>query len=164
MDQRRYRSGSIPRDDRGLTKKQGEFVEAMVEYKDLEKAFRDVYDCTNLPHSAVLKKASDLMDRPAVRRRMAELVGELGGEYSLSYAKLTSRYIMERLKAEATDKKNPANVRVRALELLGKTNDIDLFGDKGEQSQEDSRSAEDIERDLLNKITDLVGTVKGVTH
>ena len=64
------------------------------------------------------------------------------------------RLVLERLHVEATREENTDASRVRALELLGKSLPVSMFSDRVEQV-ETSRSASEIEQELLNRLAEL---------
>ena len=100
-----------------LTDKQETFIHKLLEHKDMVIAFSEVYNVSQMKPSTILRRASELLDNPDIQRRYQEITG-ISGEGL--YNRLTERLVLERLKHEAMDPKNPPNVRVRALEILGK--------------------------------------------
>ena len=155
----RQRSGPVDRDEvTGITEKQESFVQALAQTKDMLKAYKKVYDCKSLHTAGIYRKASELMDRPAVRKRLAEVMGIVGEGDAPAYGRLTERLVLERLKIEALDMKNPANVRVRALELLGKTNSIGLFSDVKSKDTAAPPNSKELEARLLAKLEELTRT------
>jgi len=154
-------SGPQERDrETRLTVKQEHFMQGLLEHKDMVRAFTDAYDTGNLRKAGVLQRASELMDNPLIQKRFRELTGSDGASM---YHRLVGRLVIERLKMESLDPKNPPNVRVRALETLGKTNAIGLFSEQtGDKSEQDMK-ADDLERLLLAKLASLMEK-QGLSH
>ena len=148
-------SGPAERDEETrLTVKQEHFMQGLLEHKDMVRAFTDAYNTGNLRKAGVLSKASDLMDNPLIQKRFRELTGSDG---TSMYHRLVGRLVIERLKIEALDPKNPPNVRVRALETLGKTNAIGLFSEQTGDKSEQTMKADGLEQLLLGKLEQLMG-------
>jgi hypothetical protein len=124
------------------------------------RAYQEAYETGNLRKAGILKKASDLLDHPFIQRRFSDLTGGFG---SKAYNHLMERLVLEGLKNEALDPKNPPNVRVRALETLGKTNSIGLFSDTAPVSTDSKLSGDELEQLLLEKLAKLADS-DGVSH
>jgi hypothetical protein len=65
--------------------------------------------------------------------------------------------VIERLQIEAADTNNPASVRVRALELLGKITDVALFTERLQTDTATTRSPDQITEELKERIAKLAG-------
>jgi hypothetical protein len=65
-------------------------------------------------------------------------------------------YVLRGLLKESGDKENPPAVRVRALELLGRTHDVRLFTD-GVDVADASRSASELRRQLETRLSRVLG-------
>ncbi len=154
-------SGPQERDtETRLTIKQEQFMQGLLEHKDMVRAFTDAYNTGNLRKAGVLSKASELMDNPLIQKRFRELTGS---DSTPMYHRLMGRLVLEGLKNEAFDKSNPPNVRVRALETLGKTNAIGLFSEQTGDKSEQKVKADDLEQLLLAKLTALMEK-QGLSH
>ncbi len=148
-------SGPSTRDkDTGLTGKQEAFIQGLLTHKDMFRAYSDAYDVGSIGKAGILSKASELMDSALIQKRFRALTG---GDGSVMYNKLTERLVIEQLKIEAMNPKNPANVRVRALEILGKTNAIGLFSEQKENKADDTMKADDLEQLIVDKLDALIG-------
>ena len=95
--------------------------------------------------------ASKLMSDAKVAQRV-ESIQQALEQSSLHESARLRRLVLERLHIEATNEANSDASRVRSLELLGKT--CAMFSDRVEQV-EPSRSASEIEQELLNRLAEL---------
>tara|TARA_R110001583_G_scaffold193954_1_gene363756 strand:+ start:809 stop:1099 length:291 start_codon:yes stop_codon:yes gene_type:complete len=69
-----------------------------------------------------------------------------------THKEISKDWILDKLRAEASDEENNASVRVRALEILAKTEK--LFDDSTNVTVV-HRSAEEVERELQARLQDL---------
>lgn len=62
---------------RELTARQEAFSQSYAKYRSLRRAYRDAYDCPeDLPAKTLDKRAREVLDAPAVRKRIEELIQE----------------------------------------------------------------------------------------
>ena len=73
-----------------------------------------------------------------------------------SQEKLNSAWILQRLRDEAIDDSNPPSTRVRALELLGKSEGV--FEENTKLTVE-HRTPEDVERELGQRLSEILGEI-----
>jgi len=135
----------------GLTAKQEAFAQEVAKGSTLADAYRKAYNTEKMKPSSVWNNASQLMQRTQVAHRV-EAIQQAMEQSSLHDTARLKRLVLERLHVEATNEDNSDASRVRSLELLGKT--VAMFSDRVEQV-ETSRSASEIEQELLNRLAEL---------
>tara|TARA_R100000306_G_C4293438_1_gene101329 strand:- start:158 stop:448 length:291 start_codon:yes stop_codon:yes gene_type:complete len=86
-----------------------------------------------------------------VRSRVSELK-EQKQKAKETHRKISKDWILDKLRTEASDEENNASVRVRALEILAKTEK--LFDDSTNVTVV-HRSAEEVEKELQARLQDL---------
>jgi hypothetical protein len=101
-------------------------------------------------------EACKLMARQDIANRVNVLITENQAK-TLHDATRIRQHVIEKLWLESQDTKNPATVRVRALELLGKMTTVSLFTDRVMTETVEARSPEDIEQQIKDKIAKLAG-------
>lgn len=135
----------------GLTAKQEAFAQEVAKGSTLADAYRSAYDAERMKDSSVWTNASQLMSDTKVAQRVKAIQDAMEQSSLHDQARLR-RLVLERLHVEATKEENSDASRVRSLELLGKT--VAMFSDRVEQV-ETSRSASEIEQELLNRLAEL---------
>ena len=140
---------------RRLTNKQRKFCELMAgrgsKTHTMVSAYREAYDTENMKDATCRKEANRLMNNPLITRTIQSYLDEEKA-FALHDSARLRRLVLERLHVEATNEANSDASRVRSLELLGKT--VAMFSDRVEQV-ETSRSASEIEQELLNRLAEL---------
>ena len=140
---------------RRLTAKQERFISEMIKGSTQADAYRAAYEASGMKPSAIYTEANRLMGRPEIARRLQANRDSIQRS-SVSSALSRRRWIVERLEAEAKDmEEGTSSSRVRALELLGKTQDVRLFADIIETSTSDT-SADQVRAELEAKLTALL--------
>ena len=137
----------------GLTAKQEAFAQEVAKGSTLADAYRSAYNTEKMKPSSVWNNASQLMQRTQVAHRVEAIQRSIEEAQVHDSARLR-RLVLERLHVEATREENTDASRVRALELLGKSLPVSMFSDRVEQV-ETSRSASEIEQELLNRLAEL---------
>lgn len=136
----------------GLTMKQEKFVQAVAAGDSQSAAYRLAYDVgESTAPSTVHVEASKLMDNPKISHRLQVLLEEQQ-ERMLRDGVRLKQHVMRRLVEESevnAELKTTAMSRLRALELLGKTNIVRIFAEEREGEKKD---AAEIERELMDKI------------
>ena len=135
----------------GLTAKQEAFAQEVAKGSTLADAYRSAYDAERMKDSSVWTNASQLMSDTKVAQRVKAIQDAMEQSALHDQARLR-RLVLERLHVEATKEENSDASRVRSLELLGKT--VAMFSDRVEQV-ESSRSASEIEQELINRLAEL---------
>jgi len=101
----------------------------------MSQAYRKAYNAEDMRDSSVRTEAS----REAAKPHVAEAIQNLKNNHQPTKRKveaLQEDWIIQRLQEEAIDESNPASLRVRALEVLGRT--LGLFD--GDRAQKFRRS------------------------
>lgn len=135
----------------GLTAKQEAFAQEVAKGSTLADSYRKAYNAERMKDSSVWCNASKLMSDAKVAQRV-KAIQDAMEQSSLHDTARLKRLVLERLHVEATNEDNSDASRVRSLELLGKT--VAMFSDRVEQV-ESSRSASEIEQELLNRLAEL---------
>ncbi len=144
-------SGASDRDKTtGLTVRQEAFLQGLLTHKDMMRAYTEAYTVKTMTMGAVLQRASDLMDNVLIQKRYRDLTGSDG---TVMYNRLTERQMLERFKTIAFNDKLPANIQLRALELLGKTNAINLFAEQHVTKDTTTPNADELEQLLMAKLS-----------
>jgi hypothetical protein len=108
------------RDEHGLTAKQRKFAESLVNGLSQADAYRNAFDAENMAPETIRNKASLLARRDDVRAA----VDAIGGERvrMMETKGLSDRTeVVALLRKFATDDDRPDAIRLRAVELWGKT-------------------------------------------
>lgn len=141
---------------RRLTAKQERFISEVIKGATASDAYRAAYAASGMKPSAVWSESSRLMGHPLVASRLQAHRASIQRS-SVSSALSRRRWIVERLEAEAKDmQEGTSSSRVRALELLGKTQEIKLFADVVETSTSDA-TPEQVKAELEAKLMALLG-------
>ena len=133
----------------GLTAKQEGFALAVFGGASFSDAYRQSYDAQNMLPATIHRQAYELAINPKVSARLDELHSQKERErrmQSLSRSDL----VLKQLEGIALDGGVQDGARVRALELLGKS--VALFTDRVETDDKTDRTADEIERDLRDKL------------
>jgi phage terminase small subunit len=140
----------------GLTSKQRAFADKVAEGATLADSYRAAYDAGNMQPASIYTEACKLMANPLIAQRVNEKSREIlqGKSHDAARIRLS---VIERLQIEANDTNNPASVRVRALELLGKITDVALFTERLQTDTATTRSADQITEELKERIAKLAG-------
>ena len=137
-----------------LTDKQEAFVMGIFSGENYSSAYRAAYDTQNMSDGCIHTEACLLAQNPKVTKRLEQLYRDKEQERRMQSLS-RGDFVLEQLKAEATNPDNSDGARVRALELLGKS--VALFTDKVETQQVDERDAEAIKAELQRKLDSLLG-------
>lgn len=147
--------------DKGLplTPKQAAFIDLVVAGDNQTQAYKKAYNWQGTSKKALGIEASRLMHQPHVKARYDQLKTNTS-TVKKSQQKLSKEWIISKLKMEADDSHNAASVRVRALEILAKTEN--LFSDSTTVTVQ-HRTSEEIEKELKEKLATLFGTKRDIT-
>jgi len=144
------------KDVNGLTSKQELFCQHVAKGSNLSDAYRAAYDASNMKPNIINNEACKLMARQDIANRVNVLITENQAKSSHDSARI-KQHVIEKLWLESQDTKNPATVRVRALELLGKMTTVSLFTDRVQTETVEARSPEDIEQQIRDKLAKMTG-------
>tara|TARA_R100000656_G_scaffold69870_1_gene52485 strand:+ start:270 stop:707 length:438 start_codon:yes stop_codon:yes gene_type:complete len=134
-----------------LTAKQSAFCAFIVEGDNQTDAYIKSHDVKKQSRRASANEGSKLMRMEKVRSRVSELK-EQKQKAKETHRKIYKDWILDKLRTEASDEENNASVRVRALEILAKTEK--LFDDSTNVTVV-HRSAEEVEKELQARLQDL---------
>lgn len=134
----------------GVTVKQENFIQCVLDGMTYSDAYRNSYDISpDTKDTTVHVSACKLIQNPNVKKRMQFLEAEKEELRRMQGQSMHAR-VIDRLEREANDKKNPPAVRVRALELLGKT--VGAFKDVSETTVRKGKTIKDLELELQSML------------
>ena len=139
------------KDSNGLTAKQEAFCQHVAKGSNLSDAYRAAYDASNMKPNIINNEACKLMARREIAERVNALITENRGRESLDSNRIR-QHVIDKLWAESQSTSNPATVRVRALELLGKMTDVSLFTERVHTETVAARDASEIEQAIREKL------------
>ena len=133
-----------------ITSKQVKFAESISEGNTFASAYRASYDTQNMSQKTVWEESSRLRRHPKVAARIIELEAEKAHRQRIQALSREER-ILKELEAVAFGE-GPISAKLKAIELLGKN--LGLF--KPKEVPKVERSQEEIEKDLIRTLSDLV--------
>lgn len=133
-----------------LTPKQSAFAGFVAKGLSYTDAYKKAYD-TNTTDKAVNTLASRLMKNEKVQKAVNDLKADKR-EAKRSHKELGAKWVIERLQSEAMNESNPPSTRVRALELLGKSEGV---FEESSRVVVEHRNPEDIEKELQDRLAGL---------
>lgn len=138
--------------EHGLTPKQENFARNVADGMSLSDAYRAAYDAENMSNEAIHTNAHKLGQHAQVAIRVNVLAEERVRKIEEKGEKDRDK-VVSLLRKFAIDDNRPDHVRLRALELLGKTCGafVDVIDDKRE------RPAVSIANELERRMTTLLG-------
>ena len=139
--------------ERPLTAKQMAFAGFVANGLTYTESYRKAYGAGGYSATALGVEASRLMKNERIKAAVEELKADKK-ETRRSQEKLNSAWILQRLREEAIDDSNPPSTRVRALELLGKSEGV--FEENTKLTVE-HRTPEDVEKELSQRLSDILG-------
>ena len=154
MTKEKDKDNKVTRIKSNLTAKQEKFIEGVAKGLSASEAYRQAYSTKKMKQSLFWTESSLLMSNPKVSQRLKAIYKKREDTAVASAVSLRS-WILERLQAEAKDQDNNESARIRALELLGKTNEIKLFSEVIENVNVD-KSADQIKTELEERISRLI--------
>ena len=134
-----------------LSQKQSAFCAYVAEGETQTDAYIKAYDVKKLSRRSASTEGSKLMKLEKVRGRVSE-IKEQKQTARETHKKISKDWILDKLRIEASDEDNNPSVRVRALEILAKTEK--LFDDSTNVTVV-HRSAEDVEKELKERLESL---------
>ena len=135
-----------------LTSKQELFCQQYIKGNSASDAYRKAYSVRQgTKESTVHRSAHEVLKNPKVTTRINAL-NKRKEDTALTTTHSLSRYIVERL-VEETKGENPSS-RLKALELLGRHRDIDLFNpeSKVNVTVNNNKSSTELEADIREKL------------
>jgi phage terminase small subunit len=132
----------------GLTDKQEAFVQAYLSGENASNAYRQAYDADGMKPSTIWENACRLLASGKVSARIMA-INEEREEHRRMQQVSRAEFVLQKLTSIASSAEN-SGTTVRALELLGKH--VGLFTDKVEVSTTEDRTADQIERDIAERL------------
>ena len=136
-----------------LTPKQNAFASFVASGDNNTEAYRKAYDTSKMSEQVIRNSAFKLSKNDKVKAAIKSLKKDTKQERR-AHRKLTGDWIIEQLQDEASNSRNPAASRIRALELLGKKMG---FFEESTLVTVKSQSPEEIEQELMEKLGSLLG-------
>ena len=137
-----------------MTPKQHQFAREVVLGKSQADAYRSAYNTLKMNDNSIRREASRLMDNPNVATTVVEL--QQKADAAVVQERVASREeVLQTLTSYMHSGEPRDSVRLRAAEMMGKH--YGLFTDRIEAVVPE-RSAEEIEIQLEEKLTSLLGT------
>ena len=137
-----------------LTPKMAAYASLVAAGRSQVDAYIEAYDVApGGSRAAARNEASKVALKPKVQARIKHL-REGRATVQADQEALSHQWILSKLKAEAISEDCPPSVRVRALEILAKSQG--LFSDAANVTVE-ARSSSEIERDLKERLNALLG-------
>lgn len=109
----------------GLTAKEERFARNVADGMTYSDAYRDAYDCENATTQTINKNACKVMAKDHVKGLVRQILSAKEHDALHDSARMRN-FVLEKLQYEATNA-DTAGARVRALELLGKIDIVQLF-------------------------------------
>ena len=141
-------------DEYGLTRKQRQFCENIINGMNLAEAYRNSYDAENMKPASVQKRASELMTDGKIKGCLQAL-GDEKRRRSEALTVSDRDMLVRLLRSWSTGEESATNSQLRAAELLGKA--CGLYRDVVEDHRE--RPAQVVAAELEAKLAALVERV-----
>lgn len=124
-----------------LTLKQEKFVAAYLETGNATEAYRRAYDCANMQPATINRNAAAQLENSKIATRLAELQAQ-----AALTAVLTRAWVLERLmrNADAAHTLDDFTASNKALELLGKTDELAMFTERVASDNRHHHTAEPV--------------------
>lgn len=136
-------------EEQTLTPKQEAFANCLAMGMSQADAYRAAYDCKNTKASSIHVSASKLAAEPKVKQRVEEYKAKQEQAMIHDGARLRD-HVVSRLVSESTAQKSPATARIRALELLGKLDIVQVFRETKQQTED--KPPEELEKLIMDKL------------
>jgi len=134
-----------------LSEKQSAFCMFVADGNSQTDSYLQAYNVKKLSRRSASTEGSKLMSMEKIRGRVDEIKKQKEKAKD-THKEISKDWILDKLRAEASCDENNPSVRVRALEILAKTEK--LFDDSANVTVV-HRSAEDVEKELRKKLEDL---------
>ena len=154
-DVRGKKSRSAPDVATGLTDKQEAFCQAIMAGATFADGYRAAYCADGMVPNSIWNAASRLAADAKVRGRLEQLAEQKEAERRI-LALSRADWVIEKITQQVMDPATPPAVKIRALELLGKT--IGLFTDRVETTDVTERSADELEAQIRARLAQIGGT------
>ena len=124
-----------------LTPKQHAFCVAYMESNNASDAYRKAYNAEGMSPAAVNVEASRLLDHPTIALRLVEMQN-----IAAQVAGLSRSWVLQRLMRNVDDahSKEDFGASTKAIELLGKTDEMRMFVERVETDNKHNHSVEPV--------------------
>ena len=133
----------------GLTAAQEQFCQGVMSGLNYTAAYRAAYPNCQSADPTIWSMACRMAADARVIARLEQMRGQKEAEMRMQGASRSS-FVLSELQKMATDQDIPPAVKVRALELMGKT--VALFTDRVETEDVTDRSADEIEAQIKARL------------
>lgn len=141
----------------GLTARQENFCRYVANGCTNVSAYTQAFGVTDeQDKQSVYNRVHALQRKPEIRQRIDHLLTEKEQIAVNDYAVLR-RFVIERLQIEALNDNNGGAARIRALELLGKMDKIQLFSDRPVK-EEKPLNRKDLTAELESRLTKILAS------
>jgi hypothetical protein len=137
-----------------LTHRQSLMCEAIALGKTGLDAYRLAFDCPTSSDRTIQRKVAGLLAKPSIREEIEQHRARLRAAHERATLR-TAKDVTRALWAEAESMENGGNVRVRALELLGRN--LGMFSDNPQQSAISGASSKEIETQIKSLLDRFMG-------
>ena len=134
-----------------LSEKQNAFCAFVADGNSQTDSYLQAYNVTKYNRRSASTEGSKLMKMEKIKNRVTE-IKEQKLKARETHKEISKDWILDKLRAEASCDENNPSVRVRALEILAKTEN--LFDDSTNVTVV-HRSAEDVEKELRERLEGL---------
>jgi phage terminase small subunit len=138
-----------------LTAKQSAYVQAILKGANQSDAYRSAYDAENMSDQAIWSEASRLFANPKVSARIK--AGKRRLEEAELHSALALRQHIERGLFEMTTNAETDSAKLRAFELLGKSEKVGYFLDRSADVGVEDLSEEEVTQQLEEKLREAFG-------
>jgi hypothetical protein len=156
LNNRGKNPGPGPRNDQGLTVKQEQFAQEVALGKTLVAAYHSAYDTSTMKEGSVRVAASREADKPHVNQRINELLEQRYDKSLMKDARRTRMFVFDGLMEVIGDKSTSPSAKIKALELLGKVDGVDLFKERSESEVTQHPSSSSLADELKSKLEEAV--------
>lgn len=142
----------------GVTFKQEKYAQGIADGLSLTEAYRRAYDCENMSEATINSKANELSRNGRVVARIDQLME--AREYMVQHdgahiRSVVLKYLLDTVQSATVQDKD----RLKAAELLGKTNLASLFTDNTKTNHGDDKASLDVDK-LNAQLRQLIADAK----
>jgi len=138
-----------------LTAKQSAYVRAILKGANQSDAYREAYNAENMSDQAIWTEAGRLFRHPEVSRRIT--AGRAAQERQAVHTGAALRLHIEKGLFELTTKAETDSAKLRAYELLGKSEKVGFFLDRSTDVPAEELTEEEVTRQLKEKLKEAFG-------
>ena len=139
------------KNEHGLTARQDAFAGYVAEGNTLIASYKRAFNALNATDKTIMTKASDLMSRAVIQRRVNEIVEQNNSVRQLDASRMLS-FLRDQLLIEAQNKSSKPADRLKALELIGKLSDVAAFRDRVVTEDDTIKNSLEIEKEIKRKL------------